>query len=51
LGKTKVFVLHGKAQHYSDSRLSSYGSYGPLYDVTHGKDAGASHDDYIAHQN
>lgn len=47
LSRTKIFVLKGKAKHYrDDALLSDYSSYEPMSDVTHGKEAGASHDEY-----
>ncbi|KAK4663665.1 hypothetical protein QC763_610400 [Podospora pseudopauciseta] len=47
LPKTKVFVLKGKAKHYTEnSKLSSYKEYDALGHITHNKPAGASHADY-----
>ena len=47
LGKTKIFVLKGKAKHYHDeTRLSEYSGYEAMSHVTDGKPAGASPDDY-----
>ncbi|KAK6215478.1 tyrosinase [Colletotrichum tabaci] len=42
-----VYVFKGKAKHYPKmGRLSVYQDYEPLPRVTHGKDAGASHEEY-----
>lgn len=47
LSRTKIFVLNGKAKHYhDDARLSDYSNYEPMSNVTHGKEVGASHDEY-----
>ncbi len=47
LDKTKIYVLKGKARHFpEDERLSVYENYEPLSGVTHGKEAGASHNEY-----
>ncbi|MCJ1261407.1 hypothetical protein MMC22_001271 [Lobaria immixta] len=47
LSRTKIFVLKGKAKHYrDDTRLSDYSDYERMSNVTHGKEAGASHDEY-----
>jgi len=40
-------VVKGQATHFHhDNRLSVYSGYQPLSQVTHGKEAGASHDEY-----
>lgn len=47
LSKTKVYVLSGKAEHFEDdSTLSIYTNYAALANVTQGKDAGASLEEY-----
>ncbi|KAM7189074.1 Di-copper centre-containing protein [Naviculisporaceae sp. PSN 640] len=52
LGKTKVYVLKGKGKHnYAirngfDGISSKYSHYEPLSAATHGKAAGASHEEY-----
>jgi hypothetical protein len=47
LPKTRVYVLHGKGEHFEEAdRMSKYYDYQPLPHTTNGKLGGASHDDY-----
>ncbi|KIW08130.1 uncharacterized protein PV09_01064 [Verruconis gallopava] len=47
LPSTKVFVLHGKGQHFPEpEKLSEYSDYQPLPQATEGKDWGAAHHEY-----
>ncbi|KAK3320228.1 hypothetical protein B0T19DRAFT_479192 [Cercophora scortea] len=47
LDKTKIFVVKGKARHsHRADQLSVYSDYHPMSVVTHGREAGALHDEY-----
>ena len=47
LPNTKIFVLRGKAEHYSaEGKLSVYRDYVPLPEVTNGRPAGATRADF-----